>query len=247
MRRLTPALAIFTLSLSLGFGPAPMHPAALAQTTEAGVLRYITVTGTSEVRVVPDMASISTGVLAVADTAAGALSEITDVSNALLEQIRGAGIDAADVQTSGLSVRPDYRETRGAQPSELRIAGFVASTDLNVTVRDLDALGPLMDTLVADGGANQLGGVSFGISDPKAAQNLARQAAVADALATAALLAEAAGTGLGAVISISDGAVPQPFPGPVMAEMNMMRSMEIAPGNLEVSARVTLVIELVTP
>ena len=89
-----------------------------------------------------------------------------------------------------------------------------------------------------------MGGLSFGIDDPEALYQQARRDAVADAIAQAELLTEAAGVSLGRIVSISPAQPRQQPPQPVMARMALdsaaAESVPIATGEQELSAQVTI-------
>ena len=200
--------------------------------------RSITVSGQGEVSLAPDMARITIGVLEEAEEAESALAAMTASMAAVLEKLRAAGLPESDIQTGSFSLNPRYRRSDSIGPGEARIDGFVASSTVHVEVTDLDLLGPVIDAAVADG-ANTLGGIGFDVRDRSDALDEARRLAVADAAARAALYAEAAGVILGDVLSVSEaGAAPfDPMPRMAMAES----ADAIAPGELTISARVTLV------
>jgi len=146
------------------------------------------------------------------------------------------------MQTAGLSLNPVWRDGSGPQ-GQPAPWGFEASNIVSLRLRDLEALGPVLDALVSDG-ANRLDGVSFGLQDPDTAMDEARRLAVVDARRKAALYAEAAGVGLGQVISLSETGAGMPRP--VMMEMAAMRSdaVPIAAGEVGVSASVQMVFAL---
>lgn len=169
----------------------------------------ITVTGTGTVEAAPDIATLSIGVTTMGETAATALSANSAQLEAVMARLTAAGIEARDMQTSNLSINPNWTGYDSSTPT---IAGYVASNMLTVRVRALDTTGTILDAAVADG-ANTLNGLTFGLSNPEPAYNEARKAAVADARAKAELLAEAAGVTLGPVLSIADaGAMTDPAP-----------------------------------
>ncbi|MGI1663474.1 SIMPL domain-containing protein [Palleronia sp. KMU-117] len=204
------------------------------------VPRTIVVSGLGEVSAVPDMAYVTLGAQAEAATAAEALAATSAAVAASLEVLTGAGIDARDIQTSGISLSPRmvWPENGNGAP---RIEGYVASNQLTVRVRDLEVLGGVLDAVVSSG-ANTLGGVSFALSEPRAAEDDARRAAVEDARARAALYAEAAGVTLGPVREIAEEGFSQPMPRMMAAEAAMSDAAPpVAPGELTVSARVRVV------
>lgn len=198
--------------------------------------RVITTTGIGTVEAPPDMATLRLGVTHEAPEAAAAMTATSEGVAAVLSRLEAAGIEGRDMQTDQLSLQPvwsDYNsETR-------RITGFLATNMLTVRVRDLESLGQVLDLVIGDG-ANAFNGLSFGLQEPKPAQDAARAAAVGDALDRAQQLAEAAGVTLGPIQSISEqGGVARPQ----MMEMAAARSSDvpIASGELTVSAQVNIV------
>lgn len=205
----------------------------------------ISVTGEGSVFAVPDLAIITMGAGAEADTAKAAMDQTSAVTGAILDRLASFDIAARDVQTSDLSLSPIW----GRQPDRdgrSQIEGYRASNNVTVRIRDLAALGPVLDAVLSDG-ANQLNGLSFTLADPKPAMNDARRSAVADARAKAELLAEAAGVTLGPLISLSETGVY--FPRPEM--MGMARaadeSMPVAEGETEIRAGVSMVYSIIQP
>jgi uncharacterized protein YggE len=180
-----------------------------AANAEEAVTRSISVTGTGMVESAPDMATLMIGVTTQGTSAAEALAENSKATEAVIARLTASGVEARDMQTSNLSINPNWTGYDSSTPT---ISGYVASNMLTVRVRALDTTGAVLDAAVADG-ANTLNGMTFGLADPEPAYNEARKEAVADARAKAELLAEAAGVKLGPVLSISDaGAMTDPAP-----------------------------------
>jgi uncharacterized protein len=206
--------------------------------------RRLVVTGTGEASARPDVAVISAGVVAQADTASAALAENTQAMNRVFEQLRAAGLPAEDLQTAQFAVVPLY-ENRQPDPQTTkppRIVGYQVSNQVSARVRDIDRLGATLDALVG-AGANSIDGLNFDLADPKQVLGEARDAAVADALAKAKRYAAAAGVRLGAIMSIEEsGAYPPPRP--MMRAEAMAADVPIAPGQTELSASVTITFAL---
>jgi uncharacterized protein YggE len=209
-----------------------------AQAQEAP--RTITVIGEGEVTASPDLALVTLGAQSEADTAAEALDATSQAVAAALAVLEEAGIEARDIQTSGVSLSPRMVWPTSGNGAP-RIEGYVASNQLTVRVRDLAALGGVLDAVVSSG-ANTLGGVSFALADPRAAEDAARRAAVGDARARAELYSEAAGVTLGVVREISDEGFSRPMPRMIAAEAAMSDAAPPgAPGELTISDRVRMV------
>lgn len=214
--------------------------AAMAQ--DSGAERSITVTGTGSVAAEPDMAQMQLGVVARADTADRALVDMGKALEKVLAELDRQGVEPHRIQTQAVDLIPIRDNSASARAQGAQIAGFEARSRMRVEVTDLERLGDLIDTVVRSG-ANDLAGLSFGLQDVDTKQNEARKAAMADALATAKLYADAAGLKLGDVLSISEAggvARPEMMARAVMADA----SVPIAGGEVSVTARVTLVIAL---
>jgi uncharacterized protein len=173
----------------------------LASLASAESPATISVSGEGRVATSPDMAMISLGVTTFGDTAAAAMAKNSEEQAKVMANLTAAGIEAKDIQTTGLMLNPNwsYDSSGGAGT----INGYTAMNMVNVRVRALDGLGGVLDAAIKDG-ANTLNGLTFGVADPQPVNDEARKRAVADAQRKAALLAEAAGVKLGAVIAISE-------------------------------------------
>ncbi|MDG1282081.1 MAG: SIMPL domain-containing protein [Pseudorhodobacter sp.] len=213
-------------------------PPVWAQSVGQSPAATITLTGEGVVSAAPDMATISIGVMTEGKTAAEAMAANSAQLAQVLENLRAAGIADRDLQTSGLSLNPNWANASGSGVS--RIVGYVASNQLSVRVRVLDSLGMVLDAAVRDG-ANQLNGVSFGVADPAPLLAAARKRAVADARAKADLFTQAAGVGLGAVLAITEQQQGGGQPMYRGAAMAMEAAVPVAEGEISVSAQVTLV------
>lgn len=227
------ALSVLFLSAALVL---PMAVPGLAQDAPS---RTISVTGTGTVESAPDMATLMIGVTTQGATAAEALTANTAATEAVIARLTASGIAARDMQTSNLSINPNWTGYDSSTPT---ISGYVASNMLTVRVRALDATGAVLDAAVADG-ANTLNGLTFGLADPEPAYNEARKEAVADAKAKAELLAAAAGVSLGQVLSIADnGAMTDPAP--MYREAVSAAPVPVLGGELGLIANVSVTYEI---
>lgn len=210
-----------------------------AQAGEA--LRSLTMSGSGQVELVPDMAVVQIGVERRADTAAAALDSLSASLTEVIGGLVASGIAERDLQTSGLRLEQRYEQLDGDQMP--KPVGYVAASTLTVRVRDISALGGVLDGVVRDG-ANLLYGLSFDLQDPQAALDQARVDAVADARAKAELYARAAGVVLGPILSISEPGLSMPQP--VMMEMAFDRAapVPVAGGEIGIGAGVVIVWEI---
>ena len=180
---------------------------AMAESNAEKLVRTISVTGEGETTAKPDMATMQIGVDRKAVTARAALQANSEAMDAAIGALKKAGVAQKDMQTSNVSLYPDYVYDRQAE--EQRLRGYRASNTLTVKFRDLDKMGSVLEAAVASG-ANELRGISFGFTDPKPLFEKARTAAVKDAKAKASLYAEAAGVRLGDLITIGEPGLSMP-------------------------------------
>jgi uncharacterized protein len=197
----------------------------------------ITVTGQAAVTVVPDVASVSLGVTTIGASASEALAANSAAVQAVMARLTAAGIAAKDIQTSNLSLNPNYQNYDGSTPPVIQ--SYTASNMVTITVRQIDQTGVVLDAAVKDG-ANTLNGLTFGLVNQRPQEDEARKAAVADARAKAELLATAAGVKLGAILSITEGGVMQQ-PMPMFRMAADAAPVPVSGGTLDISASVTLV------
>lgn len=201
--------------------------------------RVIEVTGEGRVAVVPDMATVVVGVTTEARQAAEAMTRNASAAARVVKALKGAGVEARELQTSALGLTPLWSREDQRQP---RIVGYRATNMLRVKVRALDRLGALLDAVTQAGG-NEIRGISLGLSDPAAAEEKARKRAVRDAIERADTLAAAAGVKRGPILSIVEGGGGAPRP---MLEMATARAaaQPVAAGEVEVTATVHLTVAI---
>jgi uncharacterized protein YggE len=158
----------------------------------------ISVSGTGTVRGTPDTVTFDVGVHTVADTASAALDENNAKVNALVSALERNGVVKKNLQTSGLNI---YQNTN----SNGDVTGFSVDNTLNVTMHDVGRSGAALDAAVRTvGNGIILNGINFSISDQSSLLAQARSQAMRNAHTAAADLARASGTGVKAVVRISD-------------------------------------------
>ncbi|MFA6266296.1 MAG: SIMPL domain-containing protein [Pseudolabrys sp.] len=200
--------------------------------------RQITVTGEANVAVVPDTVIIRLGVTSQAKTAREASDANAKQMTTVLGVIKESGIADRDVQTSRLSLQPQYDPNKAGLA---RLLGFQVTNQVTIRIREIDKLPGILDRAIA-AGANEMSGIEFIVSEQSKLLDQARDDAVADARRKAELYAKAAGAKLGNVISIvEEGSSPPPRP--VMQAMRA-GSVPVAPGEQLLRASVTVTYEL---
>ena len=227
------------LPLALALAAVPIS----AQAEQIQVPKIVVV-GEGQSSIAPDLALLSLTVMREAKTAREALDASSAAMKQVIAAVKETGVEARDVQTGGLQIIPRYTYTSkpdGSQEAEL--VGYQASNTLAVRVRDLQKTGEIIDKAVSLG-VNQSNGVSFTNEDPSKALLESRKKAVADAMAKARTLSEAAGVQLGRVLEITDQTFVTP-PIPMVAKaFDARESVPIEPGENAYRAQVTVTFEL---
>ena len=159
----------------------------------------IVVSANAEVDVAPDRAHLSVAVESRGRTAAEASAASARLKIAVLDAIPRAWIPAAQIQTTAISVAPEYEYPReGGRPT---LVGYQARNSVEVEVRDLTVIGAVLDAVLAAGATN-VAGPRFAIADASSARRAALELAVRKAHADAEAIAAAAGVSLGGVLEI---------------------------------------------
>lgn len=232
----------YLAALALGVAAAP----AAAQAQVAPAVQAISgtrldISATGEVSRVPDVAVISAGVMTRSASATGAITENAARMERVRAALKRAGIADRDIQTSNISLNPEYRYQDNMPP---QLTGYTASNQVNVRFRDIRNTGRILDALVAEG-ANQINGPSLTIDKPEAALDEARVKAVAAGRARAELYARALGMRVVRLLSVSEGggySVPPPMP--MMRAQADSAATKIDPGEQQLQVTLAMSFEL---
>jgi uncharacterized protein YggE len=233
------ALAVVAAYLVGRAGPAP----ASAATTDSP--RTVTVTGVGHVAVVPDQLALDLGVSVVRDDLSQALDDANASVQSVVDTLVGAGVAAKDVQTTDVSMYPEYgRHQKGKPPTLL---GYRVSHSLSVTVEDLSKGSSVVSAVLGAGAAGvRLDGLRLQVSDPQSAVGPARSDALDQAQAAAQDYAEHAGLEVGDVLRISDAPDPSYGSDSSRGAYDAAGSapVPIQPGQQDLTSSVVVVYEL---
>jgi uncharacterized protein len=164
--------------------------------------RVVRVSGTADVRVVPDRAVIEIGVEKQDASATVAKRAADDAARRILDDLRSSGIEEKDIQTTFLSLQPQFNYRKG-----MKMSYFVASQTLSITLRDISRLDVIVGSLIKAGG-NRIDSIEYGTSDLRKYRDQARDLAVKAAREKAHALAHALGQEIGKAYSIDEVAEP---------------------------------------
>ena len=217
-----------TLLTAIALGAAALPASAMAQTAP-----------------VPDLAIISAGVQTLQPTASAAIEENAARMERVRAALKRAGIDDKDIQTSTISLNPEYQYDQNKPP---RLTGYRATNTVNVKFRDLKRSGAILDALVAEG-SNQISGPNLTIDKPEAAYDEARVKAIAAGRARAELYARALGKRVVRLLTVSEsGGYQMPPPMPVAYARDMaaqaVAKTEIDPGTQQLQVTLSMSFEL---
>ena len=218
----------------------------------------IAVSGRGTVAVDPDIAILSLRVEARETT----VSEARQVAATAMESARaaltGAGVAEDDIVTRNFSIQPQFtfveRDSALGKYGESVIIGYIVSNSVEVTIRDLDNVGTVIDEISeAAGDEVRINGISFGLDNPALYGDTARDLAARDAHGKAELYARILGVELGPVVFLQEtgGTSPVAVPAPMMAftedSVRSFAPTQISSGDVDVTASVSAVFAIVIP
>jgi uncharacterized protein len=222
-----------------------LAPTATAQGAMQRPFPLVTVGGEATIALTPDLAQATGGVTTEAKTVREASDANAQAMNAVIAALKEAGVADKDIQTSQFTVAPVYTQNRPGRSDEPRIVGYRASNQVRFNIRDIAKVSEVLDRAIA-GGATDLRGVTFTVSDTSKAKDQARTEAIADARRRAEVYARAVGAQVGRAISVTETGTAPPRP-MVMArggELAAAAPPPIAPGETTLQISVTVSFEL---
>jgi hypothetical protein len=221
-KRIARLAAAGAVALWVACGDVPNALAAELARAEGG----IRVTGHASIAVEPDLAVLRMGVQATAATVAEARRQAAEAMAVIEQAAKDKGLADEDRQTISFGIGPEYRymeadATRRRPGAERKVrVGYTVSQTQSIKLRDLPAVGAIIDHLAEAGGdAVRMHGLEFGIENPKAHMATLRERAVADALAKAEHLASLVGVAVGELLYINETAAGDGRPWPRAAAM----------------------------
>ncbi len=227
------------LALCLTAQSAPAQPAS-AQPR----IPTLTLTGEGLAEAKPELAVVQIGVAVTAKVAKDALTENSKLLTAALNAAKEAGIEPRDLQTSGLSLRPDI--VRADKWPHREVIGYQVNNSVTMRVRDISKLGALLDRLVVLG-INDIRGISFSVENPAPLVEQARAAAIRDVMEKAQKAAEAANLRIVRVLELSEAGVEAPAARPIVmarAVSSPRPEVPVEAGELVYRARVNAAFEI---
>lgn len=197
-------LAIFFVQAPVFAQDASQNAITEPKPNSSAIVRTLSISGESELKVAPDVAYFSVGIEASDADAKKAMDQAAKASEAIMTTLTDAGIKAEDIATQGVQL--DLVYNGGERGIFGRPDAYHATNTMDVTVRELDTLPVLLGAL-ADAGANSMGGLRFDISNREEREDEAMLLAVDDAKGRAQKIAKRAEVTLGKPLQIKFGNV----------------------------------------
>lgn len=214
---------------------------AAAQSTEGP--RTISVTGSAQVPLTPDVAYIQIGVHTQGEDVASAVDENNRTVEAVKAALMGMGVADKDLQTSNFSI---YQSDQWSADGSTFGRVYSVDNTLYVTVRTLDNMGQMLSAAI-EAGANNIYGIQFDAADKSAALSLGRNLAVQAAAAQAQELANATGVNLEDIRTITyySGSYASPYYGyGGGGGGGAAEQISISAGQLTLNVEVTIVYDI---
>ncbi|MGH2545126.1 MAG: SIMPL domain-containing protein [Ardenticatenaceae bacterium] len=192
------------------YGAPGYYPTYYTPQYNAGMQQSgIWVTGSAIINLAPDLAVLNIGVETTAPTVEEARAQAASAMDAIINALHARGIEDEDIQTQYFNIYPRYEDREvmenGIHRGKQELVGYSVTNSATVKIRDLEAVGEIIDEVAAAGGdATRINGVNFTVEDPKAQESTLREMAVQDAMAKAQQFAELTGVTLGSLTFITE-------------------------------------------
>jgi uncharacterized protein len=211
MKKRTAIIALIVSGLLAVLGTACEPDKITVASSDGGSTQQgISVSGEGKATGQPDIAVLSLGISTIKPTVAEARDQAATTMQALIDSVKGNGVAEKDIQSTQLSIYPEYDYSI---VSSQKLIGYRVTNTVTVKVRDINKTSDVLDGAVAAGGdLTQVQGIAFTIDNPDTLRDQAREDAVKDAKARAQRLADTAGVKLGDPISITESSVSPPVP-----------------------------------
>jgi len=203
----------------------------------------LSVSGTGKVDIKPDISVVTLGVEAESKTVADAQQKANQAMSSVMTALTSNGIANKDVQTTNFSIQPVWNYNTGINGNSQRtLEGYQVSNIVNVTIRNVDSTGTVIDAVTAAGGdLTRVDNISFTVENPEPYNNQARALAIKDAIAKAQQTASLAGVSLGKMLYISESSSYNAPIRLVSMASDSGSTTPISSGQLEISLSVQIV------
>lgn len=178
--------------------------AAINEKTKASETDVISVTGTGEIYVTPDIGLVSISVETTDKDVSKATSDNSEKMNAIITYLKGTGIEEKDIKTTSFSIYPVY--SWEDKTGKRNLDTYQVSQVLEVKIRDLSKVGDIISKST-ELGANNVSSLSFTVDDDEKVKEQAKEEAIKNAKEKAKALEKALGVHLVKIVNFSEGTI----------------------------------------
>lgn len=206
----------------------------------------VTVNGMGSVKVKPDIAYINIGVQIFDTDAKKAQDENAKLMDKVISSLKKNGVKDEDIKTVGYNLYKSSKyEPVKLGEKENRIEGYYARNSVEVTVRDIENVGKIVDA-AGNAGANEVNNIRFGISDEEKYYNEALKLAMENASGKAESILSTFGAKIGKPYRINENSYGAPtyYRDNAMFKTSMAEEAAydtpVEAGELEITARLSV-------
>lgn len=197
--KLMPIVALLMVAF-LVVGAVNAMPISTADVAVDAEQRVVNVTGEGKIVVTPDLAYIDLGVQTKNKDAQKAQQENATQMTAVIDAVKKAGIKAEDIKTTGYNIYQTYDYTPN---SEVRNEYYQVNNIVNIKIKDINAVGKIIDVATA-AGANNVNSIRFTVSDDSKYYSEALKLAMANANTKASAIMSTFNKKPGLPLSVSE-------------------------------------------
>jgi uncharacterized protein YggE len=204
---MVPVLALLlALPVLTGCQGSPVSSGDIAAVQVSQQPEGFWVSGTGEVTVTPDLATVILSIQSQEDTVAAARTVAAEGMSKLMASLADSGIADKDIQSSGFNI--SQRTRWNDYTSTQTVIGYQVTNTVTVKIRNVDNVGDVIDAVVQAGGdLVRISDLTFSVEDPSVYYEEARQKAIADAKDKAEQYAALLGVTLGEPTYVAEGSM----------------------------------------
>jgi uncharacterized protein YggE len=205
------------------------------------------VTGDGKVTAAPDTVVLTLGVDSQEKTVAEAQRKAADAMDKVMKALKTKGVADKDIQTQQFNISPVIQWID--KENRQQIIGYHVTNTVVAKIRQVDKAGGIIDDVAnAAGDLTRINAIDFTVDDPTPYYKDARAKAVANTVANAKQMADAAGVRLGRLLYMTENVAytPQPIRNFAKADSAMAAPAPtpISPGELTFQVTIQMVYDM---
>lgn len=201
---------------------------------------HIVVSGEHEIRIAPDILTVSLGIAETGFEVADARKSVEERSKTLISTFKQLSIAEEDISSAQLQITPHYNWNNQAQI----YAGTEVSRVIEVTLRDLSLYDDLIRAII-DARVARIHSTRLGSSQEKKLRKEALREAIADAMKNGAMMVENLPEKIGPVYAISPQSPDRPYGQAQFEIAEASRQSAFEPGTIVFKESLQIVFYLV--